>query len=110
MRGPRRRTALTAGQLAAKMDGCRAPRPRLQMRSGVLRWTDAGRGRPGSQARGGGGALQLGARAGAEPVLITVRFHCKESQPGSGAAAAARARRTKASYILNEGESQPRPP
>lgn len=33
---------------------------------------------PGSQALGGGGPLQLGARAGAEPVLITVRFHCKE--------------------------------
>ena len=42
---------------------------------------------PGSQARGGGGPLQLRALAGAEPVLITVRFHCKESQPGSGAAA-----------------------
>lgn len=65
---------------------------------------------PGSQARGGGGPLQLRALAGAEPVLITVRFHCKESQPGSGAAAAAGPRRTKASYILNEGESQPRPP
>lgn len=65
---------------------------------------------PGSQALGGGGPLQLGARAGAEPVLITVRFHCKESQPGSGAAAAAGPRRTKASYILNEGESQSRPP
>ena len=64
----------------------------------------------GSQARGGGGPLQLPARAGALPVLITVRFHCKESQPGSGAAEAARPRRTKASYILNEGESQPRPP
>lgn len=64
----------------------------------------------GSQERRGGGALQLAARAGAEPVLITVRFHCKESQPGSGAAAAARPRRTKASYILNEGESRPRPP
>lgn len=59
--------------------------------------------------RGGGGALQLGARAGAGPVLITVRSHCKESQPGSGAAAPARPPRTKASYILNEGESQPRP-
>lgn len=61
----------------------------LQMRRGVLRWTNAGFVAGPFPGGGGGGPLQLRALAGAEPVLLTVRLHCKESQPGSGAAAAA---------------------
>ena len=109
MRGPPR--AQTARHLGAQMDGSRAAGPGFRnapRRSQVDKCGPLRRpGFPGARRRRPPSTPAL---AGAEPVLMTVRFHCKESQPGSGAAAAAGPRRTKASYILNEGEAQPRPP